>query len=392
MLMKRAWYRDISGIVLVCLLLLILSGCATSSSGLLGGGNWQTNGLQAVQLRVLAVNPNDPQQIYAGDEQGRVFMSANAGQQWQERSSGLPLSAPLYALSLDNAGKKLYAATEKGLFVSSDAAQHWQRLSPTSSLPATSYTALFFVPGATSRTIYVGAAQRGIFSSSDGGTNWHAASGGLPQGTTVNSLSFDPDLHQLWAATTSGLYRSSDQGASWQAFMNGLPTNITINAIQTAASSGGAQGLLYLGTNQGFYRSQDAGVHWQRGETPLIGSNIRTILVDFRSGSSGTVYIGSDLGALRSDDRGQNWQSVASGMPKGTTVYALALGATGYVQLYAAADKLYLFPGIGGMSDPKRIVPLVLILFFFYLLLRMTTRTRGRRRFPAPKQPPTPSH
>jgi ligand-binding sensor domain-containing protein len=390
MLMKRAWYRSALGIALLCVLLLSLSGC-TSGSGLLGGGNWQADGLQDTQLRVLAVNPNDPQQIYAGDEQGRVFMSANAGQQWQERSSGLPLPAPLSALSLDNAGKKLYAATEKGLFVSTDAAQHWQRLSPTSDLPATSYTALFFTPGATVQTIYVGTVKQGIFSSTDGGMTWRAASGGLPPGTGVNSLAFDPDLHQLWAATTSGVYRSADQGASWQAFMNGLPANITINAIQTAASSGGAQGLLYIGTNQGLYRSQDAGAHWQRGETPLVGSNIRTILVDFRSGSSGTVYIGSDLGALRSDDKGQNWRSVASGLPKGVTVYALALGATDYAQLYAAADKLYLFPGMGTMSDPKKIVPLVLILFFFYLLLRMTTRTRGRRRFPASKQPPTPS-
>jgi ligand-binding sensor domain-containing protein len=390
MLIKRAWYRYVLWTTLLCLLLLTLGGCA-SGSGLLGGGNWQANGLQDTQLRALAVNPNDPQQIYAGDEQGRVFMSANAGQQWQERSSGLPLPAPLYALSLDNAGKKLYAATEKGLFVSADAAQHWQRLSPTSDLPATSYTALFFVPGATAQTIYVGTVKQGIFSSTDGGTTWHATSSGLPQGTGVNSLAFDPDLHQLWAATTSGVYRSADKGASWQAFMNGLPANITINAIQTAASSGGKQGLLYVGTNQGFYRSQDAGAHWQRGETPLVGSNIRTILVDFRSGSSGTVYIGSDLGALRSNDQGQNWQSVASGLPKGVTVYALALGATDYAQLYAAADKLYLFPGIGGMSDPKRIVPLVLILFFFYLLLRMTTRTRRRPRFPAPKQPPATS-
>jgi ligand-binding sensor domain-containing protein len=390
MLIKSAWYRNMLVIAFWCAMLLSLSACA-SGSGLLGGGNWQANGLQDMQPRVLAVNPGDPQQIYVCDEQGRVFMSANAGQQWQERSSGLPLPSPVYALSLDNAGEKIYAATEKGLFVSTDAAQHWQRLSPTTGLPATSYTALFFAPGSAEQTIYVGTTNQGIFSSSDGGTTWHAASGGLPQGATVNSLAFDPDLHQLWVATTSGVYRSTDKGASWQAFMNGLPANITINAIQTAAASGGAQGLLYIGTNQGFYRSQDAGAHWQRGETPLVGSNIRTILVDFRSGSSGTIYIGSDLGALRSDDKGQNWQSVASGLPKGATVYALALGATDYVQLYAAADKLYLFPGIGGMSDPKRVVPLVLILFFFYLLLRMTTRTGRRRRFPAPKQPPATS-
>jgi photosystem II stability/assembly factor-like uncharacterized protein len=366
-----------------------LTACAPGT-GILGGGNWQASGLQNARIRLLAVNPNQPEQIYAGDEQGRIFMSANAGQQWQERSAGLPLPDPLHALSLDSEGKKIYAATEKGLFVSADAAQHWQALvSPSSGLPVASYTTLFFDPTAT-HAIYVGTAQRGIFVSTDGGSTWRAASGGLPQGATVNDLTFDPELRQLWAATASptGIYRLTDKGATWQAFMSGFPPNVTINAVQAAAASGGAQGLIYAGTNQGFFRSQDAGAHWQRSQMPLAETSIHTILVDFRGNNASTVYIGTDLGALRSDDKGQNWQSIATGLPKGASVYALALGAKDYAQLYAAADKVYLFPGTGGTSDPKRIVPLILILFFFYLLLRVTTRTRSRRRIPVPKETP----
>lgn len=365
-------------------LLMLLNAC----SGIPGGGDWQASGLQDAHIRVLAVNPNQPQQLYAGDEQGHIFMSANAGQQWQERSTGLPLPDPLYALSLDNEGKRLYAATEKGLFVSTDAAQHWQTLiSPSSGLPSASYTTLFFDPTA-GHAIYAGTAQHGIFMSSDGGVTWRTTSSGLPQGATVNDLAFDPELHQLWAATASptGMYRSTDRGASWHAFMSGLPSNVTINAVQAAAASGGAQGLLYAGTNQGFFRSEDAGAHWQRSQMPLAETSIHTILVDFRNTSASTVYIGTDVGALRSDDKGQNWQSIATGLPKGVSVYALALGATNYAQLYAAAGKIYLFPGTGGTSDPKRIVPFILILFFFYLLLRFTTRTRIRRRPPAPKE------
>ncbi len=384
---QRSVKQHILGIFSLFFLLVGLAACAPGT-GLLGGGNWQANGLHDSRIRVLAVNPKDPQQIYAGDELGHIFMSVDAGQQWAERSTGLPLPDPLHALALDADGKKLYAATEKGLFVSADAAQHWQTLlSPSSGLPSASYTALFFDPAASS-TIYVGTAQKGLFVSTDAGSTWRSASAGLPQGATVNDLASDPDLKQLWTATASpaGLYRSTDKGTSWQAFMNGLPSNIVINTVQSAAASGGAQGLIYVGTNQGFFRSVDAGAHWMRSQMSLSGTSIRTILVDFRGNNASTVYIGTDFGALRSDDSGQNWQSVAAGLPKATAVYALALGATNYAQLYAAADTLYLFPGIGGMSDPKRVVPLVLILFFFYLLLRMTTRTRLKRRpVPGPR-------
>jgi ligand-binding sensor domain-containing protein len=378
---RRSGERHIWGILPLFFLLMGLVACAPGT-GILGGGDWQTNGLRDTDIRVLAVNPKNPQEIYAGDETGHIFMSANAGQQWVERNTGLPLPDSLYALSLDADGKELFAATEKGLFVSTDAAQHWKTLlSPSSGLPSASYTALFFDPAA-SNTIYVGTVQKGIFVSTDGGSTWHAASEGLPQGATVNGLAFDPDLKQLWVATASptGIYRSSDKGASWQAFMNGLPSNIVINTVQTAAASGGAQGLIYAGTNQGFFLSEDAGAHWMRSQMSLSGTSVHAILVDFRSNNGSTVYIGTDFSALRSDDKGQNWQNVATGLPKGTSVYDLSLGATNYAQLYAAADKLYLFPGVNSASDPNRIVPLVLILFFFYLLLRMTTRTRLKRR------------
>src|SRR5581483_7122032 len=360
--------------------LMNLVACAPGT-GILGGGAWQANGLRDSGIRVLAVNPKNAQEIYAGDETGHIFMSANAGQQWSERSTGLPLPDPLHALAMDVDGKELFAATEKGLFVSTDAAEHWKTLlSPASGLPAVSYTALFFDSAATS-TIYVGTAQKGLFISTNSGSTWHSSSVGLPQGATVNGLAFDPDLKQLWVATASpaGIYRSSDKGATWKAFMNGLPSNIVINTVESAAASGGTQGLIYAGTNQGFFLSEDAGAHWMRSQMSLSGTSVHTILVDFRSNNGSTVYIGTDFSALRSDDKGQNWQNVATGLPKGTSVYDLELGATNYAQLYAAADKLYLFPGVNSTSDPNRIVPLVLILFFFYLLLRMTARTRSRR-------------
>lgn len=382
-------------LIFFCLLVALLAACAPGSGLLGGGGDWQSGGLQHQRIRVLAVDPTNAQNIYAGDAQGAIFASTDAGQRWTQRSTGLPLPNPLHSLSLDIPGKKIYAATDKGLFVSTDAARHWNALATQATgLPVDSFTSLLFDPAATS-VVYAGTSHQGVFLSRNNGNSWQSVSTGLPTGAAVNDLALDPSLRQLWVATSSptGLYASPAKDISWRSLANGLPSDGIINKVQPASVSGGAQGLVYVGTNKGFFRSQDAGVHWGRGQVSLSSTTVYSILLDFRSTNSTTLYIGTDLGALRSDDSGQNWRAVAAGLPKGQPVYDLTVGATGNTQLYAAANDVYLFPGTSSATDSKRIVPVILIIFFFYLLLRFSSRThRNRRNFATPgarTHPPT---
>ncbi|TMC88847.1 MAG: hypothetical protein E6J10_02290, partial [Chloroflexi bacterium] len=96
-------------------------------------------------IRTLAVDTNNPQAIYAGDAQGKIFASADGGLHWTERSAGLPLSSSINALSFDATGKKLYAASANGLFMSTDAAQHWSPVGKNQAqFPLDTYTALAF--------------------------------------------------------------------------------------------------------------------------------------------------------------------------------------------------------------------------------------------------------
>jgi len=103
------------------------------------------------------------------------------------------------------------------------------------------------------------------------------------------------------------------------------------------------------------------------------------VLLD--SQTSSTLYLATDkIGVLRSSDNGQSWGSVASGLPRGQPVYALAQGASNDGQLFAASNDIYLFPGTSSGLDPSRIVPLLLAIVFFYLLYRLSTRGRKSRR------------
>src|SRR5881397_2067294 len=97
-------------VLLSAIILLFLSAC-TSNSGIFAGGNWQSSGLPHQHIRALAVDFNNPQDIFAGSSQGKVFASSDGGQHWAEHRRGLPPTISINTLSFDATGKKLYAAT-----------------------------------------------------------------------------------------------------------------------------------------------------------------------------------------------------------------------------------------------------------------------------------------
>ncbi len=377
--MFREIYRPKAAALIFYLFLLLSSLLLVScDSGPFSNASWQVSGLQGQQLRVVEVSGQDSTTLYTANEQGHVFVSTDAGQRWSEQSSGLPLPNAIHALSFATSSQKLYAATEKGLFIKAESATAWQKITA-ASLPSTSFTALTFLPDA-ANMIYVGTASQGIYVSHDGGTSWLAANSGLPQGIAVNDLSADPVQKQIWAATSVGAYRSANSGASWQSFNNGLPSHQSVNTIVSAATGGGAQGMLYMGTDHGILLSYDFGAHWKVNSEALSGVIIHRILVDFRSSNGGTVYIATSLGVFRSTDSGQNWGSVATGLPKNAAVYALVIGAANNAQVYAAGNGFYEFPGTGSSIDPLRIFTYLLVVVFFFLLYRLVMRGRGAAR------------
>ncbi len=369
---------------LLCLLLLLVIGLAACApdTGIFGG-NWQTTGLQHAHIRALEVDPNNPQTLYAGDEQNGVYTSSDAGAHWTQSSAGLPSPVYVHALSFDSSGKKLYAATDAGIFVSIDGAHQWQTAGKIGTapgdLPTDTYTSLAFAAKAP-YSIYAGTMRHGVFVSNDGGATWAAASTGLPAGAAINDLTFDSITNQLWAATAQGIYRSDNGAANWRALNTGLPASLSINAVQPADVAGGLSGLVYAASNHGVFLSQDGGAHWAASEESLQAIHIYTVLADFRSTNGTTAYIGTNIGAFRSDDSGQDWGSIAAGLPRGEAVYALIIGGLNNSQLYAAtdADGVYIFPGTSNGLNIGHLWPLLLIAALFILLYALISRTRRR--------------
>lgn len=361
-------------IVLCFLLTMTLSACA-SNSGLLGGGSWQVSGLTGKHVQSLAVDSNNPQNIYAGDTQGNVFASTDGGLHWSIHDSGLPSSNSINDLSFDATGKKLYAASAQGLFVSTDGARQWNAIgSSARGLTTHNLVALAFDLNA-AHTIYVASAQS-VFVSTDDGSSWSSLSSGLPSTINIYGLTFESAAHRLWAATSMGVYRYDVGAATWHALNSGLPGNVQVYTVQPASTVGGTPGLIYVGTSQGFFRSVNAGAHWLQSTESLQRTQIHTVFVDFQQPT--TVYVGTNVGVLQSIDSGQDWGGVAPGFPANQQVNAIQLGANGYNQLFVAANAVYYFPGTSGGLNPSNLIPIVIILLLFYLLYRFTRRNQRR--------------
>ena len=353
------------------LVLLTLSSCG-SGVGVFGGGSWQKSGLQDQHIQTLAVNPTHLRDIYAGDTQNGIFASTDAGNTWKESSVGLPLPISVSALSFDSSGKKLYAATSAGLFVSADAAAHW---SMTEGLPADSYTTLAFDVNA-SQVVYTGSAHSGVLKSTDSGTHWTRINNGLPAGALI-SLLYDPNLKQLWAAFANTLYRSDNQGASWHNMSNGLPADVGINALAQGEIPSTSSSLLFVGTNHGFFLSRDEGQNWVPSQLQLGGLRISAIQSD--AIQPNVIYIATDLGVLKSTDNGQNWDQFASGLPTNQPVHSVVQGGDNNSQLFVASQGIYFYPGSGNLANPSQFLSIILVLVFFALLYWFFGIRRQRR-------------
>lgn len=348
---------------IACLfLLLALAACGSSKT-------WQASGLSIYHIRVLAVNANHTQDIYAGSDQGVIFSSVDAGVHWQRAKTAIPHTVGLNALSFDTSGNRLYAATASGLWVTSDGGQQWQSVAA-GTLPIDAYTALAFDPAA-ANTLYVGTAQHGIFMSTDAGSSWKHISSGLPTATQVRGLSYDVYQQQLWAATTQGIYRAPTDRASWSAFNQGLPTHVAINSVVASAGN-----LIYAGTQQGFYISQNDGVHWAAKNDTLANAQITSLQLNPQA--SGTVYIGTQVGAYQSTDQGGTWSPIASGLPDHALVHALVIGGSNNNQFVVAVDDIYSYTNTSTNSIlnflPLLIVA-VLLIFVYYLARRKSRKS-----------------
>src|SRR5437899_498846 len=121
----RQVFRRSPLLTFVCVALLLLtclSACGPTAGIFQSTGTWQQGKVPKGQIYSLATDPTNAQHIYAGTANGSVLLTTDGGQSWQEKflaTSAAP-GARVHALGFNGNGKRLYAAADTSLSVSTN--------------------------------------------------------------------------------------------------------------------------------------------------------------------------------------------------------------------------------------------------------------------------------
>jgi hypothetical protein len=179
----------------------------------LSHGSGGTGGYPYGTITTIAVAASNSATIYAGTDDGRVWITRNTGGTWTEITAGLP-TRWITRVAVDPTDANLAYVSVSG-FRNGDPAAH-------------------------------------VFRTVTGGTSWADISGNLPD-APVNDVVIDPrNRLRLFAATDVGVFTTVDNGVTWAPAGTGLPM---VGVADLEATDTGSATVLTAATyGLGMYR------------------------------------------------------------------------------------------------------------------------------------------
>jgi hypothetical protein len=254
---------------------------------------------------------------------------------WTQASALASLNVYQLAVS----GSTVFAATSGGLYSSTDAGSSWTKAG--GGLPANASASTVAVNGS---NIYAGTTA-GIYYSTNTGTTWTAVASSdvaLPTALAVIGNNF------FGASLTGGVFLSTDNGTTWTPVNAGLPSNGSVVSLMVSGSNlfagvivengvGGAPGsTIYLSTNNG--------TSWSALSTGLPQvADLNSLTIDGNTLYAGiTGYTNADVaggsGIYTSTNNGSSWTTVGgSGLPP-SPFNAISMASSGS-NIFAGYDS-----------------------------------------------------
>ena len=193
--------------------------------------------LEGSGAQCVAVDPHDPDRVYAGTFDDGVYRTLDGGATWTQVSEGIPHKRVLsIAISpSDRAGGRsvVYAGTEpSNLYRSEDDGATWQTFPRLPELPSSStwsfpprpwtHHVRWITPHHTDpNLLFVGIELGGVMRSRDGGQTWEdRKSGSYHDSHAIATHPADPG--RVYEAAGGGVARSGDAGETWTPVDDGM--------------------------------------------------------------------------------------------------------------------------------------------------------------------------
>jgi photosystem II stability/assembly factor-like uncharacterized protein len=321
------------------------------------------SGLNFTNIAALAIDPANPDLIYAGTYGGGLSISSDGGTTWRAANNGIDChSIDAIAVNPISTNIVYIGGTFGQIFKSINSGGSWVEIFYPGPGKKGAPHSIVIDPDNTN-IIYAGMARdgqggythsnpRGIFKSVDAGATWNEFNAGLSN-LDVRTLIIDPNnTNTLYAGTVgSGVFKTVNGAASWSSSNSGL-TNPDVRALVLNAAS---PNIIYVGTNGGgMFKSINGGATWTPINNDLTGPYISAFAVDRTNGNK--VFAGTEYGTVYgSIDGGTSWVAVNEGRPYNLgSIEAIVISP-------ANPNLLYIGTCNGGVFqrtiDPETIVP-----------------------------------
>jgi photosystem II stability/assembly factor-like uncharacterized protein len=287
----------------------------------------------------LAVDPHDPDTVYAGLRERGVQRTRDGGRSWTD--CGLP-EPGVFSLAVSAADGAVYAGTEPSrLFRSDDRGESWRELEallelpsrPTWSFPPRPWTShvRWIAPSPhDGDLLLVGIELGGLMRSTDGGATWEDHRPGAQR--DVHSLAWHPRApDRAYEAGGGGAAFSEDSGETWQPADEGRDRHYTWSVavdpddpeLWYVSASTGPFAAHGRGDPQARLYRRTAGEQWRElaGGLPEPLQAMPYALV----AADGRLFAGLADGQIwESRHRGDSWRAVKTEGGSITRLHALA--------------------------------------------------------------------
>jgi len=311
---------------------------------------WPGIGRRDLVIDNLVFDPRNPDVLFAGtwelkNNQGGLYRSSDGGKTWTNLPLGSFVSAVRAAAIAPSEPDVMALGISEGVILSTDGGKTWDRITR-------GYRTLYNVESLAfdpkdSQTLYVGTWHLG-FKTVNRGKKWEPIHSGMIDDSDMFSLLVNPDQPEvLYASACTGIYRSENGGTSWQKLRNGLPKDA--NRTRTLLIDPVDSNRIYAGTTVGLFVSTDSGTSWTRLVADVVVNSIAV-----QPSNAKFILVGTDdAGVLKSTDGGASFESANTGFSH-RQIAALAVAKDNPSLYYAAVPLDRHFGGFFFSTDRGR--------------------------------------
>ncbi|MCE1187686.1 MAG: choice-of-anchor A family protein [Ignavibacteria bacterium] len=252
--------------------------------------SWTSVGTFPANEMVWTITTDQTGNMLVGTLGGKIFRTDDNAGTWKRINDDMNVAFIWSITSTTN--NKLFAATEKGLYLSTNNGQTWA----VSAFAGKDVRAISIDKNG---SLYAGTWGYGIFKSTNGGSDWTDVTNNLAA-NAVHAITVNAQ-NEIFAGTFgAGIEKSTDGGQTW------AKLNVGYDYIWALACS--PTGALYAGTyGNGAYKSGDNGQTWSHA-SGLSSQFIYGVSV---SPNGNNVYLCSwSSGVFVSTDAGSGWKTM----------------------------------------------------------------------------------